>query len=198
MKAIKLGFRNIWLHPDGDRLAEKLMDKDIVLDELEQCKEKLIEENNESNGELFVSNEINSEADLEKAISHNCEYYYAIFGIDYLSEIANKDLDTFNMSNDKFKNYKEKEDADIYEYNEGEINLAWTDDNFSNFDGESLQEIVKEYFNEHINEWLDEAISSMEKGYILDGSSVEIPNKKEFYEDAVDVDFDYYLERFSI
>lgn len=198
MKAIKLGFRNIWLYPDGDRLAEKLMDKDIVLDELEQCKKKLIEENNESNGELFASNEINSEADLEKAISHNCEYYYAIFGIDYLSEIANKDLDTFNMSNDKFKNYKEKEDADIYEYNEGEINLAWTDDNFSNFDGESLQEIVKEYFNEHINEWLDEAISSMEKGYILDGSSVEIPNKKEFYEDVVDVDFDYYLERFSI
>lgn len=198
MKAIKLGFRNIWLHPNGDRLAEKLMDKDIVLDELEQCKEKLIEENNENNGELFVSNEINSEADLEKAISHNCEYYYAIFGIDYLSEIANKDLDTFNMNNDKFKNYKEKEDADIYEYNEGEINLAWTDDNFSNFDGESLQEIVKEYFNEHINEWLDEAISSMEKGYILDGSSVEIPNKKEFYEDVVDVDFDYYLERFSI
>lgn len=198
MQIVKVGFKDIWLYPNGDSLAEKLLDNDSVINELENAKAVLMDENKESNGELFINNQITSEEELEYAIAKNSEYYYAIFVIDYLAEIVNNELKNYNMSNDKFKNYKPKDDADLYEYNFGEIKLAWTDDNFSSFNDERLYEIVKEYFKEHISEWLDEAINTAEKGYILDGSSVEIPNKKEFYLDLVDFDGDYYSESFSI
>lgn len=198
MQVIKVGFKDIWLYPNGESIAEKLLDNDSVVNELENAKAALMDENKESNGELFINNQITSESKLEYAIAKNSEYYYAIFVIDYLAEIVNNKLKDYNMSNDKFKTYKPKDDADLYEYNFGEIKLAWADDNFSSFNDESLYEIVREYFNEHINEWLDEAISVAEKGYILDGSSIEIPNKKEFYLDLVDFDGDYYSESFSI
>ena len=192
MKVCKIVLNNIWITPNADKAADFMsMHRDF-----QSMVDKLAQQNLESETNLEGRNFTYEQ--LGEIINEDLVENYYDFWNDYLKVFIISRMMQYSKSNEFAQKLAEypKLDVTSWELSDNELNMEFADYSHKR---EHLTLAIKEacenYFDDHIDQWLDEAISNY--GEIRSRLvSVQYQTKilKEPIKNVIGFDYDMYID----
>lgn len=189
MQFYKISLNNIFLYPDADRLVEKLLENDLVIKDMEICKEKIEAELKETNQSLTTA------TDLDDRIKDAFFSFYFEFAYDYLRPLVNDYLYKTTRSEKFMHKLCTACKANMYTMDGDDIKIIMEENNFEqdNFRDE-LYKLIDEIYNEKIDDFVEEAANSIEPYNIITSLSVTIPINTQAIKSLISVDCDSSID----
>lgn len=189
MQFYKISLNNIFLYPDTDRFVERLLKNDLVIKDLDKCKEKIEEELKETNQSLITATDLNDQI-LDNFFNFYFEFYY-----DYLAPLVNDYLYKESRSEKFMHKLCTACKADIYTMDDDDIKIITKENNFEqdNFMNE-LYKLIDEIYNKKIDDFVEEAVNSIEPYNIITSLNVTIPINIQAIKSIISVDCDSSID----
>lgn len=189
MQFYKISLNNIFLYPDTDRFVERLLKNDLVIKDLDKCKEKIEEELKETNQSLITATDLNDQI-LDNFFNFYFEFYY-----DYLAPLVNDYLYKESRSEKFMHKLATNCGVDIYTMDGDDIKIITEENNFEqdNFMNE-LYKLIDEIYNKKIDDFVEEAVNSIEPYNIITSLNVTIPINIQAIKSIISVDCDSSID----
>lgn len=189
MQFYKISLNNIFLYPDTDRFVEKLLKNDSVIKDLEKCKEEIEEELKETNQSLITTTDLNDQI-LDNFFNFYFEFYY-----DHLTPLVNDYLYKTSRSEKFMHKLATNCGVDIYTMDGDEIKFITMENDFEQdkFKDE-LYKLIDKIYNEKIDDFVEEAVNSIEPYNIITSLSVTIPINIQAVKSIISVDCDSSID----
>lgn len=185
MQFYNISLNNIFLYPDTDKFVERLLKNDLVIKDLDECKEKIEDELKETNQSLIAATDLNDRI-LDEFFRFYFDFYY-----DHLVPLVNDYLYKESRSEKFMHKLCTACKADIYTMDDGDIKIITKENNFEQDKfRDELYKLIDEIYNEKIDDLADEAANSIEPYNIITSLNVTIPINMQAVKSIISVDCD--------